>query len=195
MFDPFFTTKSTGRGLGLAAVLGIVRSHEAALRVESAPGEGTRLTLLFPSSARRAQLTRSEPASEPTPDGRARILLVDDEPTVREVTETLLQEAGYRVLLAADGHEAVKAVKEHGSGIDLVLLDMSMPGLSGEEALEEMRSMEPRVRVLLSSGYAEPDTGALPTENLAGFIQKPYGAEELRRAVATALAMPRERRS
>ncbi len=195
MFDPFFTTKSTGRGLGLAAVLGIVKRHEAALRVESAPGAGTRFTLLFPSSAKSSQLTRPGPASEPNLDGGATILLVDDEPTVREVTETLLQEAGYRVLLAADGNEAVKAVKEHGSGIDLVLLDISMPGLSGEEALEEMRSLEPGVRVLLSSGYAEPDTGALPTENLAGFIQKPYGAEELRRTVAAALAMPRKRRS
>jgi CheY-like chemotaxis protein len=162
------------------------------MRVETTPGRGTSFTVLFPASSAPSSVATSEPDWEPGPGKGRTILVVDDEPAVREVVVNLLEEAGYRVLLASDGPEGVKTLQRHGRAVDLVLLDMTMPGLSGDEALEEMCRIQPTVRVLLSSGYTRPDTAdRFPAQNLAGFIQKPYGADELSRKIAAALAEPR----
>jgi two-component system cell cycle sensor histidine kinase/response regulator CckA len=184
IFEPFFTTKSTGRGLGLAATQGIVRGHRGGLRVESAPGAGTTFTLLFPASQEVSDERRAEASASP----RELVLVVDDEEAVREVIHSVLEVAGFDTLIAKDGNTAVELFRANGAEIGLVLLDLSMPGLSGEQTFEELRRMDPTVRVLLSSGYSEAEaTRRFVGRGLAGFIQKPYRPEQLVDAVRRAL--------
>jgi PAS domain S-box-containing protein len=184
IFEPFFTTKSTGRGLGLAATQGIVRGHRGGLRVVSAPGAGTTFTLLFPASLEGLEDRRAAISSSP----RDLVLVVDDEESVREVINSVLEGAGFDTLVAGDGGTAVQLFRDNGAEIGLVLLDLSMPGLSGERTFEELRRLDPTVRVLLSSGYSEAEaTRRFVGRGLAGFIQKPYRPEQLVDAVRRAL--------
>jgi len=184
IFEPFFTTKSTGRGLGLAATQGIVRGHRGGLRVVSAPGAGTTFTLLFPASLESSDERRAATSTSP----RDVVLVVDDEESVREVINSVLEAAGFDTLVAGDGSAAVQLFRENGAEIGLVLLDLSMPGLSGERTFEELRRLDPTVRVLLSSGYSEAEaTRRFVGRGLAGFIQKPYRPEQLVDAVRRAL--------
>jgi len=184
IFEPFFTTKSTGRGLGLAATQGIVRGHRGGLRVVSAPGAGTTFTLLFPASAEGLDERRIATTASP----RDLVLVVDDEESVREVINSVLEAAGFDTLVAADGNSAVQLFRDNGAAIGLVLLDLSMPGLSGERTFEELRRLDSTVRVLLSSGYSEAEaTRRFVGRGLAGFIQKPYRPEQLVDAVRRAL--------
>ncbi len=189
IFEPFFTTKFTGRGLGLAAVLGVVRGHRGALSVESAPGQGTVFRILLAPSAREAAPAVAGAAA---PAGRGRtLLLIDDEAVVRDMVGEVLEAEGLEVLRAEDGARGVALFRENAARVDVVLLDLSMPGLSGEETFRLLREIDAGVRVILSSGYDHDEAqGRLGSGPPAGFIQKPYRPEQLMAEIDRCLRQP-----
>ncbi|MFN8091568.1 MAG: PAS domain-containing protein [Vicinamibacteria bacterium] len=179
IFEPFFTTKFTGRGLGLAAVLGVVRGHHGAVSVDSAPGRGTVFRLLFPPG-REAPAEAGAEARGPRREEPVTLLLVDDEDVVRDMVGEVLAHEGVHVLSAPDGARGVEVFRENRGAIDVVLLDLSMPGLSGEQTYERLREVDPGVRVILSSGYDQDEaTRRFGADGPAGFIQKPYRPQQL----------------
>ncbi len=173
IFDPFFTTKFTGRGLGLSAVQGIVRGHRGALKVYSKPGQGTTFKVLFPASMQPVPQVAAPSAGNLA--GQGTILIVDDEDIVRQTARHTLERYGYRTIMARHGAEALDLFRRTPDGIALVLLDLTMPVMSGEETLRELQLLHPDVRVLLTSGYNEVEAmQRFAGKGLAGFIQKPY---------------------
>jgi len=188
IFDPFFTTKFAGRGLGMAAVLGIVRGHKGVIKVASQPRSGTTVTMLFPPSAQATKLEVVPQASDTTNDPRNTILVIDDEETVRAVTETMLMRAGYSVLTAADGHTGIQLYGDNRSRIAGVLLDLTMPDLNGDQVFEAIREMDQKARVILMSGYdVQEATNRFAGKGLTGFLQKPFAASVLKERVAVFL--------
>jgi len=194
IFEPFFTTKFAGRGLGLAAVEGIVRNHGGHLRVVSAKGQGTSFTLFLPAVFDVAEVLEAEELL--LAGGRETILVIDDEDVVRQLALLTLTNLGYRVLLAEHGGEGLSVLRARKEEVRLVIADLTMPGLHAQALLTELAGISPGTPVLLTSGYDETAAlGEAQEQKYAGFLQKPYTPEVLGRAVRRLLDVAVGRRS
>jgi PAS domain S-box-containing protein len=189
IFDPFFTTKGMGRGtgLGLASAYGIIKGHGGMITVYSEKGQGTTFHIYLPASKKKAAFEEA-PETELS-GGRETILLVDDEEVITEVTSRLLSELGYTILTAGSGEQAVEIYRQRQTGIQLVILDMIMPGMSGGETFDQLRAVNPSIRVILSSGYSiDGKAQAIMKKGVRVFLQKPYRLHDLASKIREALS-------
>jgi CheY-like chemotaxis protein len=197
VFEPFFTTKPPGKGtgLGLSMVFGIVKQHQGWIEFESEVNQGTRFDIYLPRFVSPSQATAA--AKVVAPDmprgGEETILLADDEPMIRQLGRTILERYGYHVLLADDGLEAVQLYEREKQRIALVILDLTMPRLSGHDALQHLLQIEPAVKVLLASGYSAEHLDQSYHEHAMGFLSKPFRPEQLARVVREVLDRPATR--
>jgi two-component system, cell cycle sensor histidine kinase and response regulator CckA len=192
LFDPFFTTKFTGRGLGMSAVLGIIRAHKGALLVESRPDVGTTIQVLFPIADDQPAGTDSLNAGESVQEKQARssvtVLLVDDEDIIRNVSTAMLVELGFETVAAASGEEALALFQIKGDSIGVVLLDQVMPGMDGVSVFKELRRIRPDIKVLLATGFSQQEVSErFRGLGLNGFLQKPYNLKNLASELARVL--------
>ncbi|RMF79111.1 MAG: response regulator, partial [Planctomycetota bacterium] len=189
IFEPFFSEKGPGRGLGLAAMHGIVRAHRGGVRVESEVGRGTAFSLIFPTVDAPAAPPPQRPPAE-IPSG-ATVLVIDDDEAVRDVVGDILESRGLRVLSAGDGRSGLRRFRAHADELDLVLLDMTMPDMNGAEVFQEIVEAAPAMRVLVLSGYSEQNViDALDGLRPVGFVHKPFSLDELIEKVGEVLAGP-----
>ena len=189
VFEPFFSSKSTGRGLGMAAVLGIVRGHKGAIRIASEVGKGTTVTVLLPAAGPEVSLRVERPAtSEVARPAAAAVLVVDDNARVLQAVSQLVGALGYPVLTAASGQEALRVFGERYAQIGCVLLDLTMPEMDGLQTMQALRAVDPQASIVLSSGYSEQSVrrrvgGEGPTR----FLQKPFVEDDLKAAIESAM--------
>jgi CheY-like chemotaxis protein len=193
IFDPFFTTKELGRGtgLGLASAYGIIKNHGGMIHVSSEPGQGATFTIYLPASGETAA---TKPAhTRETLDGTEKVLLVDDEEMIIDVGTEMLKSLQYDVLTAKNGQEAVEIYREKGDDIDVVILDLVMPGMGGREIYEQMKTINPGIKVLLSSG-CRVDIAAPEAIDLGwnGYLQKPFDLNELSQKMREILDHPKD---
>ena len=181
IFEPFFTTKFTGRGLGMSAVMGIVRGHNGAISIDSEAGKGSTFRIIFPSIDKSMFAEENAPEGLPViKKGNGLVMVVDDEEIVRSTAKLMLEKLGFEALPVSGGHEAIRLFREKKDKISIVIIDLNMPQIDGEETLNELRKIDPAVRTIIASGYSESELNMrfLNRENLV-YIQKPFSLSEL----------------
>jgi CheY-like chemotaxis protein len=188
IFEPFFTTKEPGQGtgLGLAMVYGIVKNHKGIIVCDSEKGQGTTFRIYFPALESRERPAEAESTPRLVRGKGETLLLVDDDPTVREVGEEILRSYGYHVLTARDGEEALTLYDREQKSIDLVILDWIMPGMGGKECLDAILKRNPKEKVIIASGYTE-DEVIRKEHKAAIYIRKPFDVGQLLEAVREVL--------